>query len=186
MENPLAKMDNAMKIGIIVAVVVGVYFAASLLLDTASPQPAQPGSFDGQLPRGQLPRMRDMMEFYTNSQENGNYALLAAVIAGIVALYFALQGKKVGKETGERAKTGAPNRNPPKQRILLSKDERLIIDRLKEAGELTQDSLRSQLGWSKAKASTVLGGMERRRLIRRAKFGKTHSVILPKNSNFSV
>lgn len=186
MENPFKKLENWQKILAIIALVIGTYLIALYLLEIVSPQPSPPGIAGGQLPRGQFPRMRDMMEAYTSAQGNSNYALLAAVIAGIVALYFALQGRQGMKGRGNMRSTGLANRKPPRQKILLSRDERLIIDRLKEAGELTQDSLRGRLGWSKAKASTVLGGMERRQLVRRVKFGKTHSVTLPKNSPFSV
>ncbi|MFH1751040.1 MAG: hypothetical protein ABH863_05150 [Candidatus Micrarchaeota archaeon] len=186
MENPFEKMANWQKILAIIVLVVVAYSAALYLIEIFSPQPVAMGIASGQLPRGQVPRMRDMMAIYSNSQENGNYALLAGVIVGIAALYFALQGKNGVKGAGGKEGVRFANRHPLKRKILLSRDERLIIDRLKEVGEITQDSLRSQMGWSKAKASTVLVGMERRELIKRAKFGKTHSVSLRKNSPFSV
>lgn len=63
-------------------------------------------------------------------------------------------------------------------RKVLSEDERKILDEIKKAGEITQDSLRFRLGWSKAKISTILTNLDRKNLIQRERAGKTYKVHL--------
>jgi len=63
-------------------------------------------------------------------------------------------------------------------RKALSKDEKDILDEIKKAGEITQDSLRFRLDWSKAKISTILTNLDKRNLIQRKRTGKTYNVYL--------
>lgn len=60
----------------------------------------------------------------------------------------------------------------------LSDDERLIIEEVERSGEITQDSLRFRLDWSKAKVSTVLSNLDRMGVIQRERMGKTYKVFL--------
>ena len=48
-------------------------------------------------------------------------------------------------------------------RKALSDDEKKILDEIKKAGEITQDSLRFRLAWSKAKVSTILTNPDKKR-----------------------
>lgn len=63
-------------------------------------------------------------------------------------------------------------------RKALSEDERAIIDEVRRAGKITQDSLRFRLGWSKAKVSRILTNLDKMNLIQRERVGKTYSVFL--------
>ncbi|MBI2667909.1 hypothetical protein HYX17_04040 [Candidatus Woesearchaeota archaeon] len=65
-------------------------------------------------------------------------------------------------------------------RKAFSEDEKAILDEIKKAGEITQDSLRFRLDWSKAKVSTVLTNLDKRNLIQRERIGKTYKVYLQK------
>ena len=65
-------------------------------------------------------------------------------------------------------------------RKVLSEDEKAILDEIKKAGEITQDSLRFRLNWSKAKVSTILTNLDKRGLIQRERIGKTYNVYLQK------
>lgn len=65
-------------------------------------------------------------------------------------------------------------------RKALSDDEKRILDEIKKAGEITQDSLRFRLDWSKAKVSTILTNLDKMNLIQRERVGKTYRVYLQK------
>jgi len=65
-------------------------------------------------------------------------------------------------------------------RKALSEDEKKILDEIKKAGKITQDSLRFRLNWSKAKISTILTNLDKRGLIQRERIGKTYNVYLQK------
>jgi len=63
-------------------------------------------------------------------------------------------------------------------RKVLSGDENAIIDEIRRAGKITQDSLRFRLGWSKAKVSRILTNLDKMNLIQRERVGKTYNVFL--------
>ncbi|MFQ6086092.1 MAG: helix-turn-helix transcriptional regulator [Candidatus Bathyarchaeia archaeon] len=65
-------------------------------------------------------------------------------------------------------------------RRALSRDERRVLDEIKKAGEITQDSLRVRLDWSKAKVSRILTNLDKMNLIQRERTGKTYRVFLQK------
>ena len=56
----------------------------------------------------------------------------------------------------------------------------IFLDEIKKAGEITQDSLRFRLNWSKAKVSTILTNLDKIGLIQRERIGKTYKVYLQK------
>ena len=60
----------------------------------------------------------------------------------------------------------------------LSEDERKILNEIKKAGEITQDSLRFRLNWSKAKISTILTNLDKKEIVQRQRTGKTYYVYL--------
>lgn len=62
----------------------------------------------------------------------------------------------------------------------LSEDERKVIEEVERAGEITQDSLRFRLSWSKAKTSTILTNLDKMNLIQRERQGKTYNIFLGK------
>jgi uncharacterized membrane protein len=60
----------------------------------------------------------------------------------------------------------------------LSDDEKAVLDEIRRAGEITQDSLRFRLDWSKAKLSRILTNLDKMNLIQRERVGKTYNVFL--------
>jgi len=60
----------------------------------------------------------------------------------------------------------------------LSDDEKAVVDEIRRAGEITQDSLRFRLDWSKAKLSRILTNLDKMNLIQRERVGKTYNVFL--------
>ncbi|MCW4021882.1 MAG: helix-turn-helix transcriptional regulator [archaeon] len=65
----------------------------------------------------------------------------------------------------------------------LSDDEKQVLDEIRRAGEITQDSLRFRLEWSKAKLSRILTNLDKLNLIQRERFGKTYKVFLTKTDS---
>ena len=63
----------------------------------------------------------------------------------------------------------------------LSGDEQKLLGEVKKAGEITQDSLRFRLDWSKAKVSAILSNLDRMNLVQRERVGKTYNVIFKRN-----
>ena len=61
---------------------------------------------------------------------------------------------------------------------VLSDDEKAVLDEVRRAGEITQDSLRFRLDWSKAKLSRILTNMDKMNIIQRERVGKTYNVFL--------
>ena len=63
----------------------------------------------------------------------------------------------------------------------LSDDEKAVLDEVRRAGEITQDSLRFRLDWSKPKLSRILTNLDKMNIIQRERMGKTYKVFLAKN-----
>jgi uncharacterized membrane protein len=61
----------------------------------------------------------------------------------------------------------------------LSADEHTVLQEIQRAGEITQDSLRFRLDWSKAKLSRILTRLDKMNLIQRERVGKTYNVFIP-------
>lgn len=62
-------------------------------------------------------------------------------------------------------------------KMALSKDELRVIEIVRKSKGITQDSLRFRLGWSKAKASTILANLDRMGIVQRERTGKTYTVF---------
>ena len=60
----------------------------------------------------------------------------------------------------------------------LSDDEKTVLDEIRRAGEITQDSLRFRLEWSKAKLSRILTNLDKMNIIQRERVGKTYKVFI--------
>lgn len=142
--------DNISKIILILLIIIASY----LLLLTIS-------SVSVQSPMGLM--MEEMMEFSPTNPVINLISLLFAVSIGFIAsLYLFAERDKEYKIL----------------RKALSNDEKRILDEIKKAGEITQDSLRFRLEWSKAKVSTILTNLDRKGLIQRERIGKTYKVSL--------
>lgn len=159
------KLDNVTKILLIMLIGVVFYFAVfSLLKPFFITQPTPMISMMGQM------RGSDIMNFSSASSATMNlvYLILAISVAIVISFYL--------------FKHDAKDEEYKIIRKALSEDEKKILDEIKKAGEVTQDSLRFRLEWSKAKISTILTNLDKMGLIQRERTGKTYKVYLQKNS----
>ena len=107
-----------------------------------------------------------------------SFSATNSIIINLVSLVFAVTLVFVAALYLFRA--GSENKEYNILRRALSEDEKKILDEVKSAGEITQDSLRFRLDWSKAKVSTILTNLDKRNLIQRERTGKTYKVYLQK------
>ena len=157
----LKEVDNVSKIVLVILVAIIGYFllflsTSSLLIPKQTPMMQMMGEAMG----------TNIMNFSTTNSIIINLISLifAAGLGFFASLYlFGLQSKH--KEYSIMRKA-------------LSEDEKAILDEIKKAGEITQDSLRFRLNWSKAKVSTILTNLDKRGLIQRERIGKTNNVYL--------
>ena len=113
--------------------------------------------------------MADMMDQIRSSNNKSTVITLISLIIALLVVFFVsfylFKHENKEKEYSILRKA-------------LSKDEKDILDEIKKAGEITQDSLRFRLDWSKAKISTILTNLDKRNLIQRKRTGKTYNVYL--------
>ena len=98
-------------------------------------------------------------------------SITLALVAGVLA---SLWLKPVRTEAAPAAKTDELEII----KRVLSDDEKAVLDEIRKAGEITQDSLRFRLEWSKAKLSRILTNLDKLNLIQRERVGKTYNVFL--------
>jgi len=159
----LQELDNVSKIALIILVAIIGYFlvfliTSSLLTPTQIPMTQMMNEMMG----------TSMMSFSTtNSIIINLISLVFAIGLGFLTSLYLFRTKSGDKEYGILRK-------------VLSEDEKRILDEIKKAGEITQDSLRFRLDWSKAKVSTILTNLDKRNLIQRKRTGKTYNVYLQK------
>lgn len=120
-----------------------------------------------------------------------NFATLASSAINIISLILALGGAAgfsfyLFHSNHEAGVSGLSVKDKHDEyRVLrkaLSEDEKKIMDEIHKSGEITQDSLRFRLNWSKAKVSTHLTNLDKAGLIQRERVGKTYNVFLQKGS----
>ncbi len=153
----ILKLDNITKILLIILVVALSYFLIFLLLRY--------------LLIKQSTSMIEMMNQMITGGARADINILSfifALIAGVIISFYLF------KEKNEEYKEYNILRKA------LSEDEKRILDEVKKAGKITQDSLRFRLNWSKAKASTILTNLDRKGLIQRERTGKTYRIYLQK------
>lgn len=155
MKPNLTKLDNMTKILLIVLVVAVSYFISFLILRAFFPQPSS---------------MMGMMNEMTTGGTRTTINLISLIIALLIGITLSLHFFKTNKKDEKFDVI----------KKVLSSDERAILDEIKKAGEITQDSLRIRLNWSKAKISTILTNLDKRDLIQRERIGKTYKVWLQK------
>ena len=146
-------LNNITKILLVILAIAVSYFIISLIIKPFT----QPTS------------MMDMMAQITNSfGANTMLPLIVALIIGIIISFYLFKDKNKEKDDFNII------------RKALSEDEKKILDEIKKAKKITQDSLRFRLGRSKAKISTILTNLDKRNLIQRERTGKTYNVYLQK------
>lgn len=157
MMSGVKRVDSTTKIMLIILAVVVSYLVLFSFLTGLFVQ--RPSSMHG------------MMHYMIGSGQN-------AIVAVLVVLSLALL---VGVLVSLRLRTESTTTRTDELEIIkraLSDDEKAVLDEIRRAGEITQDSLRFRLGWSKAKVSRVLTNLDKINLIQRERTGKTYNVFI--------
>lgn len=160
-----AQLDPVTKIVLLIFTIVLFYFSLfSLLKPLFITQPTPMMQLMSQMMGS------DILNFSRGSSFTMNLiALIAALLIGIVMSLYLFQSKTVDTMSSAKNEYAI-------LRKALSPDERAILDEIEKAGEITQDSLRFRLNWSKAKVSTILTNLDKMNLIQRERLGKTYKV----------
>ena len=161
-KNDFKRLDNVTKTLLVLLIGVIFYFAIfSILKPFFTTEPMPMARMMGQMMGS------DVMNFSTTGSATMNLiSLIVAIIVAVIASFYLF---KNGTAKDEEYKI---------IRKALSDNEKKILDEIKKAGEITQDSLRFRLNWSKAKVSTILTNLDKRNLIQRERIGKTYKVYL--------
>lgn len=156
----MKKLNNVTKILLIILAIAVSYFIILLMLRPfLTTQPTSMTEMMSRVMRGDA--TSNLMSLVS--------LIIALVIGTIISFYLFV----------ERDKT-SENRDYQLIRKALSEDEKRILDEIKKTDEITQDSLRFRLNWSKAKISTILTNLDRKGLVQRERTGKTYNVYLQK------
>ena len=154
------KIDNTTKILLIILVVAVSYFIIFLILRPfLITQPVSMAEMMSRIMRGD-----------TSSSLINLISLIIALITGVIISFYLF-----------KPQTETKDREYDILKKALSEDEKKILDEIKKAGEITQDSLRFRLGWSKAKISTILTNLDKKGIVQRERIGKTYKVYLQKS-----
>ena len=158
----LKRLDNVTKLLLILLIGVLIYFAIfSILKPFFITEPTPVMSMMSQMIGS------DMINFSSGYSTTMNLiSLIIAIGIAIIVSFYLFKSDKIDEYSIIRK--------------ALSEDEKRILDEIKKTGEITQDSLRFRLNWSKAKVSTILTNLDRKNLIQRERTGKTYKVYLQK------
>lgn len=120
--------------------------------------------------------------------DNPDYtvAILLSVAVALIAGVLVTLWLKPAVTTKSTAQVASVNKKVDELEIIkraLSDDEKAVLDEIKRAGEITQDSLRFRLEWSKAKLSRILTNLDKLNIIQRERFGKTYKVFLTESQS---
>src|SRR3989344_8132275 len=159
----LKEVDNVSKIALVILVAIIGYFLLFLITSSLL-----------------IPKQTPMMQMMNEAMGANimNFSTTNSIIINLISLIFAAG-------LGFLAslylfKVQSKDKEYSILRKALSEDEKKILDEIKKAEEITQDSLRFRLNWSKAKVSTILTNLEKRNLIQRERIGKTYKIYLQK------
>ncbi|MBI4053501.1 MAG: hypothetical protein HY394_05715 [Candidatus Diapherotrites archaeon] len=147
-------------------------------------------------PSAQQQTMIGMMQQSVSFGQNTVLLNAVSILAAILAAFAIAHYLKIGPGIMESPEMQGPNagkKPAPERKAKISKEQELeilkkalnggekkVLDEVEKAGEITQDSLRFRLGWSKAKISTILSNLDRKNLVQRERTGKTYKVFLEK------
>lgn len=161
-----SEMDVAVKVLIVVLVILFSYLIAFIILAPfLTPQPTSWPS---------------MMQNMMGSSQTGIINLVALLLALTAGLAVLLLMWKPATAVTPVEKAGGTKQLDELSIIkkALSEDEKAVIEEIRKAGEITQDSLRFRLDWSKAKLSRILTNLDKMNIIQRERIGKTYNVFL--------
>ena len=157
-------LDLTTKIIVIVLVVVISYLVMFLVLSEIFVQ--------------ENPSWNGMMDHMNGFSPDYTVAILLsltlALVAGVLVTLWL-------KPTKTETKTVAKTDELEIIKRALSDDEKAVIDEIRRAGEITQDSLRFRLDWSKPKLSRILTNLDKMNIIQRERMGKTYKVFIVGN-----
>ena len=153
----LTKIDNITRILLIILVITISYSIIFLIIKP----------FFVTQPTSMTEMMNRVIRGDTISTLINIISLIIALIIGIIVSFYLFKTDKEDSEFNIIKKA-------------LSEDERKILDEIKKAGDITQDSLRFRLNWSKAKISTILTNLDKKGLVQKERVGKTYKVYLEK------
>ena len=165
----IKRLDPVTKIGLLLILMMLIYIGLLFLL--------KPIFLSAEAERAHTTVMGDhIMTFTSPEQRNLNLAaLLLAFLFGL-GIWLLIKGSSL-----ERTDIMPERKNDLDViKTVLSPDEKRILTEIEKAGEITQDSLRFRLDWSKAKVSAILLQLDRINLIQRERQGKTYNVFLSK------
>ena len=157
----MKNLDTVTKILLIILVIAVSYFIIFLIFRP----------FFITQPTSMSEMMNRVMIGDTTSNMINLVSLIIALIIGVVISFYLFKPENKGRDRESEF-------NIIKK--VLSEDEKEILDEVKKARGITQDSLRFRLNWSKAKISTILTNLDKRSLIQRERTGKTYRVYLEK------
>ncbi len=166
----LKRLDVVTKVGILLIFMMLVYIGLLFLL--------KPVFLSAETLEAHTTVMGDhIMTFTSPEQRNLNLAAIFLALLISIGVWLLIKGPTL-------ATTPAPQteqeHNLKVIKTVLSPDEKKILTEIEKAGEITQDSLRFRLDWSKAKVSALLLQLDRMNLIQRERQGKTYNVFLSK------
>jgi uncharacterized membrane protein len=127
-----------------------------------------------------IPKQTSMMDMMSQMMRTDNigFSITNPTIINLLSMVFAVL---VGSLTSLYLfRTQMKEKEYEILRKALSEDEKKIFNEVRKAREITQDSLRFRLNWSKAKVPTILSNLDRRGIIQRERLGKTYKVYLQK------
>ena len=150
-------IDIVTKVIIVILAILFSYFVVILLLSPLFVH--QPQSWQDM--------MGHMMNFNQTSATMNLIAVSLALGIGLIISLFLLRAKPVSEVEELKIIKRA-----------LSEDEKAVIDEITRADEITQDSLRFRLDWSKAKLSRILTNLDKMNIIQRERVGKTYNVFM--------
>jgi len=165
----LKRLDVVTKVGLLLIFMMILYIGLLFLL--------KPVFISSGTEQAHTTVMGDHIMTFT-SPEQRNLNLVALFLAFVCGLGIWLLIKGPSPATTET--TTEQERNLKVIKTVLSPDEKKILTEIEKAGEITQDSLRFRLDWSKAKVSALLLQLDRMNLIQRERQGKTYNVFLSK------
>lgn len=112
--------------------------------------------------------------FTQNSLVINPVALTSALVPGVlVALWVKTEAR------GKMVATPVANNDELEIiKRVLSDDNKAVVDKIRRAGEITQDSLRFRSDWSKSKLSRILANLDKLNIIQRERVGKTYNIFL--------
>lgn len=173
----IKRLDITTKIVLIILVVIISYLIVfSVLSVTFVQEPTTGDGVDNM--DGMMDNMMDGMMGGTslNSVIISLVALTVALVAGALVSIWILSRKPEAPVALPTPVTKMDELEIIKR--ALSDDEKAVLDEIGRAGEITQDSLRFRLEWSKSKLSRILTNMDKMNLIQRERVGKTYTVFL--------